>query len=169
MSGLPDAGLYTFETRPNDCVVCGGIVPQPVDVMGALTEAPDLLSEAIEARPSGSGTGWSPLEAVVHLADLEVSRGWRFRRILSEDEPLLDVVDQDSLAGALRYGERDMLTALEVYWVNRRANMELLRIAGEDGLDRWWRHPVFGRMTLRSLVEHTTHHDREHLLQVVGS
>ena len=162
------AGLYTFETRPNDCVVCGGIVRQPVDLMGALSAAPDLLSEAIDDGPAGGVAGWSPLEVVVHLADLEVYRAWRFRRILSEDEPLVDLVDQDVLAGALRYEERDMVTALEVFWVNRRANLELLRMAGKDGLDQGWRHPRFGRMSLRSLVEHTTHHDREHLLQVSG-
>jgi DinB superfamily len=162
------SGLYTLETRPNDCVVCGGIVQQPVDLMGALAAAPDLLSEAIEERPSGTGSGWSPLEVVVHLADLEVHRGWRFRRTLYEDEPLVDTLDQDALAAALWYPDRDMVTALEVFWVNRRANLELLRMAGEQRLERAYRHPAYGRMTLRSLVEHTTHHDREHLLQVSG-
>jgi DinB superfamily len=160
--------LYRFDSRRVDCLVCGR-ADQPLDVNAAFEAAPDLLSEAFEQRPSGSGAGWSPTEVAVHLADMEVSRGWRFRRILSEDEPTIETVDQEALAANLHSNERDLTMALEVFWVNRRANVELLRIMGDAGRDRDYLHAAFGRMTLRALVEHTTHHDLAHLRQILGT
>lgn len=157
----------TDMTGTHDCPVCGETMPLPDDVIAALAETPERLAQALR-EAGGRGQGWSPEFVAVHLADLEVSRGWRFRQILSEDDPLIDALDQDALAQNLRYDKRGLELALQTFAANRAANVELLRIAGEDALERPYRHAIFGAMTLGMLVNHTYDHDSAHLRQVVG-
>jgi hypothetical protein len=154
--------------RTHDCPVCGETKPLPSDVIAALAETPQRLAEALRAAEDRKPEGWSPRFVAMHMADLEVSRGWRFRQILSENNPLIDALDQDSLSQNLRYDERDVELALATFAANRAANVELLHVAGEAGLARPYRHAVFGPMTLRMLVNHTYDHDQAHLRQIVG-
>ncbi len=155
-------------TRRHNCPICRGTVDVPVDVMAALAEMPQRLREALRTAPQRAYDGWSPGFIAVHLADLEVSRGLRFRRVLTEDNTQLEPLDQNALAERLPYDERDMDVALETFAANRAANLELLRLAGEAGLSRTYRHLEFGKLGLRVLVRHTTDHDLAHLRQIVG-
>jgi hypothetical protein len=154
--------------RTHDCPVCRETMPLPEDVIAALAETPGRLAEALRAAGAREPEGWSPQFVAVHLADLEVSRGWRFRQILSEDNPLIGTLDQDSMSENLRYDERDLELALETFSANRAANLELLRIPGEAGLARPYSHAVFGPMTLGMLVNHTYDHDQAHLRQITA-
>ena len=76
--------------------------------------------------------------------------------------------DQDRLAEALRYAKRDVGLSLNAYAAARAANVELLRMLDETGWERRFRHPEFGRKTLRVLAEHISHHDLPHLRQIRG-
>jgi hypothetical protein len=158
----------TDSKRSHDCPVCGETLPLPADVIAALAETPARLAEALRAARGREPEGWSPEFVAVHLADLEVSRGWRFRQILTSGDPLLDALDQDSWAKNLRYDERSLELALETFAANRAANLELLRLAGETGRARPYRHAIFGPMTLGMLVNHTYDHDQAHLRQITG-
>jgi hypothetical protein len=151
----------------DDCPVCRGPAERPADVLAALSAMPEMLARAIEDA-SGRGDGWDARFVAVHLADLEVSRGWRFRQILAEDDPEIGVLDQDAYAERLQYSERSLELALETFASNRRANVELLRLAGDEARSRTYRHAVFGKMTLGQLINHTAHHDRAHLRQIRG-
>jgi hypothetical protein len=155
--------------RRYDCAICRDTVDVPVDVMGAFADMPERLAEALRATRRDEFDGWSPQFIAIHLADLEVSRGWRIRRILAEDGPLVGSMDQDALAERLHYGERDLGVALETFSANRASNVELVRLAGDAGLSRPYQHPQFGQLTLGILVDHTADHDLAHLRQIVGS
>ena len=141
----------------------------PVDVMAALAEMPQRLREALRTAPQRAYDGWSPGFIAVHLADLEVSRGLRFRRVLTEDNPQLEPLDQNALAERLPNDERDIDVALETFAANRAASLELLRLAGDAGLARTYKHPDFGQLTLGILMNHTADHDLAHLRQITGS
>ena len=154
------------EIRRHHCPICGETVDVPTDVFAALAEMPQRLREALRTAPDQSYDGWFPASVAVHLADLEVSRGCRIRRVLAEDNPQLDPLDQNALAERLRYDERAVDLALETFGANRAANLELLRLAGEPGLSRTYRHPDFGQLTLGILVDHTADHDLGHLRQI---
>jgi hypothetical protein len=158
----------TDSKRSHDCPICGETLPLPADVFAALAETPKRLAEALRAAGDREPEGWAPTFVAVHMAGLEVSRGWRFRQILAEDDPLLDALDQDEWTRRLHYGERDLELALETFATNRAANLELLRLAGEAGLARPYHHAIFGQMTLGMLVDHTYDHDQAHLRQIVG-
>jgi hypothetical protein len=160
--------MIDIETRRHDCPICRGIVDVPVDVMGALAEMPRRLGEALRGASDPPRDGWSPGFIAVHLADLEVSRGWRIRRVLTEDNPQLEPLDQNALSERLRYDERDFTLALETFAANRAANLELVHMAGEAALARTYQHPDFGQLTLGILIDHTADHDLAHLRQISG-
>ena len=86
--------------------------------------------------------------------------------MLTEDNPQLDPLDENALAERLRYDERGIDLALETFAANRTANLELIRLAGEEGLSRTYRHPDFGQLSLGILVDHTADHDLAHLRQI---
>jgi hypothetical protein len=158
-----------FETRKNDCPLCGETVDLPVDLFGTMAEMPKLVSRSFrEPRNIAAGAGWTPHEIAAHLADVEVVEAWRIREVLVEDEPMLQPFDQDVWANALYYDKRELATSLATYAANRQSNLELLRAAGDAGLQRGYRHPEFGNRPLRILIEHIADHDIAHLKQIRG-
>jgi nuclear transport factor 2 (NTF2) superfamily protein len=156
-----------FETTTARGEICGRDVGRAADVMAALASMPELLERALAAaRPAPDG--WGPREVAAHLADTEVFRGWRIRRIVAEERPLIDGFDEEVWAIALSYAERNIATSLAAFAANRRANLELLRLAGDAGLRREYRHAQLGLLTLDDLVRHTSDHDLAHLRQLRG-
>ena len=158
-----------FETTTTHCPVCRGDVERSADVIAGLAAVPKRVAAALDAAPARKGDGWSPPEVVAHLADTEVFRGWRIRRIISEDAPVIESFDEEAWARAFRYEERDLPTSLATFEINRRSNLELLRVAGEGALTRTWQHPGKGTLTLGDLVNHTSDHDLAHLRQIMGT
>ncbi len=156
-----------FETTTAYCKICRDDVERSTDVITGLAVTPERIAAALDAAPPHSGDGWSAAEVVAHLADTEVLRGWRFRRIISEDAPVVESFDEEAWARAFRYEERDLTTSLATLEINRRSNLELLRLAGESALDRTWQHPQRGPLTLGDLVNHTSDHDLTHLRQIM--
>ena len=141
----------------------------PVELFGTMGEMPKMISRTFrEPRSIAAGAGWNPHEVAAHLADIEVVLGWRIREVLAEDEPMLQPFDQDVWAGALHYNKRELATSLATYAANRQSNLELLRAAGDAGLERKYRHPEFGNRPLRALIEHIADHDIAHLRQIRG-
>lgn len=161
--------MLEFDTRKNDCPLCGATVDIPVDMPGVMADMPKLISRSFREPRSHEGLGWTPHEVASHLADAEVVDGWRIRQILSEDEPMLQPFDQDVWAAKLFYGQRELATSLSTFAANRQSNMELLRFAGDAGLERKYNHPEHGgTRPLRILIEHLADHDILHLRQIRG-
>ena len=140
----------------------------PIDTLKSMATAPELISQAVRSGRPKQGEGWSPAEIAVHLADIEVTLGWRIRQILSQDEPELQPFDQDEWAAALHYGERGMEVALSAYAAQRAANVEILGRLSDEGWERRFRHPEFGPASLRTLVRHISDHDLAHRAQIRG-
>jgi hypothetical protein len=76
------------------------------EVMKALNGFP---AESLGARPIPGK--WSAREIVHHLGDSETQSAWRLRKLLVEDNTLIQGYDQDQFAAKLRYNERDMAPA----------------------------------------------------------
>lgn len=158
-----------FEIRKNDCPLCGETMDLPADLFGTMAEMPRLVSHTFrEPRNIGAGAGWNPHEVAAHLADVEVVLGWRIREVLAEDEPTLQPFDQEAWSKELFYHQRELATSLATYAANRQSNLELLRTAGDAGMERGFRHPEFGNRPLRTLIEHIADHDVVHLRQIRG-
>jgi hypothetical protein len=158
-----------FQTKKNDCPICGETVDIPADLFATMAEMPKLVSRSFrEPRNISAGSGWTPHEVAAHLADIEVGLAWRIRQVLAEENPSLQPIDQEVWANSLFYDSRELATSLATYAANRQSNLELLRAAGEGGLERGFRHPEFGERPLRLLIEHIADHDIAHLRQIRG-
>jgi hypothetical protein len=158
-----------ISTSKYSCPVCDAEVDIPADLFGGMLEAPRLVSRSFkEPRNIAAGAGWTPHEIAAHLADVEVVLGWRIREVLATNTPTLQPFDQDQYAANLSYAGRELATSLATYAANRQSNIELLRLAGEAGMQRQFRHSEFGDRPIEVLVKHIADHDIVHLRQIRG-
>src|SRR6185369_8896319 len=97
------------------------------EVMNALNGFP---VESLAAHPIPGK--WSAREIVHHLGDSETTSAGRLRKLLVEDNPLIQGYDQDEFASKLRYNERDMAPALEAFRYARETTVQLLALMTED-------------------------------------
>ena len=157
-----------FETEARYCAICDAEAEMPADTFAVMAEMPRLVSRSFKEPRRLERKGWTPHEVAAHLADIEVALGWRIRQVLAEDEPTLQSFDQDVWAASLYYRERELASSLATYGANRQSNLELLRHAGEAGLERKYNHPEFGNRPLSTLIDHISDHDVAHLRQIRG-
>lgn len=135
----------------------------------ALMERAAAGISAACARRRPSGGGFSFLENVWHLADLEREGfGVRIRRILGENTPALENFDGDRVARERNYQVRDVEAGLFAFAEARRANLETLRSV--SGL-QWLRAGIqeeVGAITLADLPRRMAEHDRSHTAEVAA-
>jgi DinB superfamily len=133
----------------------------PDDVAAVLRDHPD---ESLTRRPAEAA--WSATEIVCHLRDVEEFYTERVRTILTNDEPVLVVLDPDRWAEERQYRRHDPTEALSAFARRRAETLMLL-----DGLDaeQWERsglHRLRGRMSIRRIVHGWAKHDELHLDQL---
>lgn len=138
-----------------------------------LESTPALIRRASEgmsrtaARCRPAGGGFSLVENVWHLADLEREGfGARIRRILSEDEPALANFDGDRIARERDYQSRSLSAGLAAFEDARRSNVEILRALEGAAWDRSGTQEGVGVVTLADLPRRMAEHDRSHTTDV---
>lgn len=141
----------------------------PVEELAALFErlpaALEGLTEEELGRPEADGK-WSILEVICHLADTELTQAWRIRRVLTEENPTLEPMDQDVWAERLGYGDRDLAEALDQLRALRLANLRLVERLPPEALERASHHPERGSESLRTILALVAGHDAVHLDQI---
>jgi len=129
----------------------------------------DGLSDADEiARPIAGK--WSIREIVAHLADAETVGAARFRFTLAEPGVQLPVYDEAAWARALDYQDAAigrLADTLALFSALRSASARVLRRQPDDAWRRRARHPQWGDVTLRELLELYTDHGERHIEQIV--
>jgi hypothetical protein len=109
---------------------------------------------------------WSAWEIVHHLADSESISAMRLRKLLAEDNPVIYGYDQELFAKRLRYGERDLKPALEVFRGVRAATTPLLKIMSEQDWMRQGWHTESGLYTAERWLEIYADHAHNHAAQI---
>ncbi len=140
-----------------------------VDVLG---EYPARLHELVSsadddaltrAGPEGS---WGVVEVLCHLRDWEWIFGRRIARMIEEDDPSFETID-DSLWPIDRdYLSQDPSIVLEEF---AELRADLVGILAELRMSEWERTghlPRRGRVTISWYAEFIANHDREHLQQI---
>lgn len=134
-----------------------------------LESTPALLFRAAEglgpedATFRADGAGFSLLENVWHLADLErEAYGVRIRRILSEEEPMLANFDGDRIAQERVYQQRSLREGLAAFESARRHNVERLRTVSGSDWARFGLQEGVGRVRLADVPRMMAEHDRSH-------
>ncbi len=134
-----------------------------------LESTPALLARAAatllpaEARMRPVGGGFSFVETVWHLADLErEGYGVRIRRILTEENPALLNFDGDRMARDRAYQDRAIAIGLALFERARALNLQNLHALRSEDWKRFGSQEGVGRVTLADVVRMMAEHDRSH-------
>lgn len=131
------------------------------EVMDALNGFP---ADSLGAHPIPGK--WSVREIIHHLGDSESTSAWRLRKLLVEDNPLIQGYDQDQFASRLRYNERDMAPALEAFRYARASTMQLIPLMSEEDWQRAGTHSESGRYTTEDWLKIYAAHAHGHAAQI---
>ncbi len=135
-----------------------------------LQETPAKLSKLIEGlsdsqlRLRNSDGDFSVLENICHLRDLE-REGYepRIDRILTKPNPTLPDFDGGRIAAERNYNAEDPATALQEFTTTRLQNLQRLRAADAEQIQRTGTLEGVGLVTLARLTEMMREHDEGHL------
>jgi len=138
-----------------------------------LESTPALLARAAAEVPEdgvrqrGTAGGFSLVEHVWHLADLErEAYGVRIRRLLTEDEPVLSNFEGDRVARERMYLRRDLAEGLLAFTTARTRNLQRLREVSAEDWKRAGRQEGIGRIELSDVPRMMTEHDRAHGVEI---
>src|SRR5262245_49888814 len=126
----------------------------------------DLNEETLRWRPIPHK--WSIKEIMCHLRDMErLAYLARYRRMLSEDNPLLPNVDQDRIAVESDYINQNASAALDEFKRLRWETIQTLQSAPPDLWARSGIHETDGPLTVEQLVvRQIKGNDMNHLVQM---
>ncbi|MBO0721709.1 MAG: DinB family protein [Blastocatellia bacterium] len=133
------------------------------EVVAALDGFPE---DGLSAHPLPGK--WSAREIVQHLADSEMTSALRLRRLLVEEDPLVQGYDQDLFAERLHYNERAIEPALAAFRAARATTLQLLAAMTEEDWQRAGRHTESGRYTAEDWLRIYAAHAHGHAEQIRG-
>ena len=140
------------------------------DLMGQVDAAPAKLAAAVDAwRAKGLDTPlapgkWSVRQILAHITDTEIAFSFRMRQAAAETGHVIQPFDQEKWAAG--YASADVGTALELFRLLRKWNVQFLRGLAPEVFDKDVTHPERGTMKFRTIVETMAGHDGNHLLQL---
>ncbi|HEY0077295.1 MAG TPA: DinB family protein [Pyrinomonadaceae bacterium] len=123
-----------------------------------------LEGEQLTAHPLPGK--WSASEIIHHLADSEMTSAIRLRKLLVEDNPVIQGYDQEAFANRLRYNERDIAPSLEAFRAARATTAQLLAKMTEDDWTREGQHSESGRYTVEDWLRIYAAHAHGHAAQI---
>ena len=144
--------------------------------LDALAAFPAQLQAFYAAVPADrvrwSPTSWdgipsesfNPLRQICHVRDIETD-GYqvRFRRALSETNPLLATIDGYALARERAYDQADAARVFAEFRAARAQTVELLAGLSAQQLARPAIFEDYGALCVRSLIHFLCSHDQQHL------
>jgi hypothetical protein len=137
----------------------------------AYAEGPDVVAAALtpltddqlDRRPAPGE--WTAREVVHHLADSETMSTIRLRRLLAEDDPVIEGYDEAEWARRLPY-DRPIDASLAVLRAVRAANVEVLGALDDDGWGRSGTHTESGPYSVTTWLEIYAAHAHDHAAQI---
>jgi hypothetical protein len=129
-------------------------------------EISSMSPRQMKARPAAGK--WSVQEILAHLDDVE-ELGMRARvsAMIEQDQPSLELFDQEKRAVELRYDRKDPLRSLGSFTRRRRANVRWLRTLKPTQLKRVGHHQTVGEITAGEMINEWAFHDLGHLKQIL--
>jgi hypothetical protein len=109
---------------------------------------------------------WSAAEIIHHLADSETTSGMRLRRLLVEDQPLIQAYDQDAYASRLNYNNREMAPALDAFRSARTTAAQLFEFMSDEDWRREGTHSESGSYTAEQWLTIYAAHAHNHASQI---
>jgi len=132
----------------------------------------DEVVDSLKEFPTASLTAhpipgkWSAREIVHHLGDSETVSSIRLRRLLSEDNPVIQGYDQDEYARRLKYNERDMQPSLEAFRAARASTAQIIDGMTLEDWNRAGSHTEHGRYSATDWLKICAAHAHNHAAQI---
>ncbi len=137
------------------------------DLIERYRRTPQTVADALEnVEIDFSHEGWTPRQIVHHLADAEINRALRLRRLLTEDRPDIRGWEENDYAEHLHY-ERPIDVSMAVLRSVVASNCELIECMTPEDWKREGTHPEFGRFGMDTWVERAAQHIDEHAEQIL--
>jgi DinB superfamily len=128
-----------------------------------IEELVDQLGEEGFSRSYGPGK-WTAREILVHLADAELTIGFRLRQALAQQNHTVQAFDQD--VWARRYASYDARLAARTFGAVRLWNLALIRTLSPEDLAKPVMHPERGIESVGTIIRMLAGHDLNHLAQL---
>ncbi len=96
-------------------------------------------SDLQQAPPPDAGPEvgrWTIQQVAIHLADAEAALADRMRRVIAEDDPVLQAWDENRFAERLMYSEQSVQDAAALVVLTRRQLGRVLRELPDDVFER---------------------------------
>ena len=142
------------------------------DLIAQYAAGYEEVAQALNGFPEESLTAhpipgkWSAREIVHHLGDSESTSAFRLRKLLVEDNAIIESYDEAQFATRLRYNERDMTVALEAFRIARESTLPLLKMMSEEDWQRVGTHTQSGRYTTENWLTIYAMHAHNHAAQI---
>lgn len=149
--------------------------PTTDELVAMLASVPDQLeaalatsaatSRAASAQPNAA-TGedsWTTSEIVGHLCDAARYWGGRMRRAVYEDNPQLELFDQDAFVRLAAYRYTPTETLAREFRLVSQSNVALLRELSPEQWERVGIHSERGPLSVRAMVEIEAGHELDHV------
>ena len=117
----------------------------------------------LDRRPAPAE--WTAREVAHHLADSETMSTIRLRRLLAEDEPIIQAYDEKEFAMRLHY-DLPIDASLGVFAAVRTANLELLDTLSELEWQRAGTHSDDGPYSVETWLRIYAAHAHDHADQI---
>ena len=122
------------------------------------------ISESELDHPAPDG-GWTAREVTHHLADSEATAYVRLRRLIAEDDPLIQGYDEPEYARRLHY-DRPIASSLAVLRGVREASLSLLESLTPAEWERTGTHSESGTYSVDRWLEIYANHSHDHANQI---
>ena len=142
--------------------------PEDRQLLRDLAAYPDRIRQLVAGKSLGKlreparDGGWGVVDNLCHLRDWQQVFLERAQLIVSEDDPVLEALDDSLWEIERSYRSDDPSRALAEFAELRAEFVALLDAAEPDDWDRRGQHTLRGPLTLRMVGEHLREHDREH-------
>ena len=119
--------------------------------------------DELDRRPADGG--WTARQVAHHLADSETMAYTRLRRLIADDDPIIQGYDEPTWAERLHY-ERPIAEALAVVRAVRTASLSLLRTLTPSEWERRGRHSESGPYSVDDWLQIYAAHCHDHAAQI---
>jgi DinB superfamily len=127
----------------------------------------DALAGAREAElDAPSPDGWSARMVAHHLADSEMTSAIRLRRLIAEDNPVIQGYDEELYARMLYYDRRPIEASLAALKAARESTITILEYLTDEQWARPGTHSESGPYGVETWLEIYAAHAHDHADQI---
>jgi DinB family protein len=132
----------------------------------------DQVAAALQGFPKDKLTAhpipgkWSAAEIVHHLADSEGTSAIRIRKLLTEENAVIQGYDEAAWAKLLRYNEREIAPSLEAFRLARATTMQILPSLSDADWARSGTHSESGSYSAETWLKIYAVHAHNHAAQI---